>query len=63
MKLTLRAKINNEEQPDELPIVIGEFQVGLPENISKAVTKSTRIASLVMEAANRIKEELERGRS
>jgi hypothetical protein len=63
MKLTLHARIANEKNPDELPLVIGEFQVDLPENISTAVAKSTRIASLIMNTANKIKQELEHGRS
>jgi hypothetical protein len=63
MKLTLNAKISNEKKPDELPLVIGGIQLDLPDNISKAVAKSTRVASLVMEAAKRIKKELESGRS
>jgi hypothetical protein len=62
MKLTLHARIANEKNPDELPLVIGEFQVDLPENISTAVAKSTRIASLIMNTANKIKQELEHGR-
>lgn len=63
MKLTLQARIGNEKEPGDLPFVIGEFQVDLPETISRAVANSTRIASLIMEATSKIKQELERGRS
>ena len=63
MKLKLQVGIRDEERPDELPSVIGEVDVDLPKNVSTALAKSSRIASVIMRAANTIKQELERGRS
>lgn len=63
MKLTLHARVSNEKKPGELSLLIGEVKVDLPEKISRVVAKSTHIASLVMDTANKIKEELKSGRS
>lgn len=63
MKLTLRASVSNEKEPDNLPLIIGQFQIDLPDKVSTAVAKSSHIASVIISAVNKIKEELQHGRS
>jgi len=61
MKLTLQARVSDDKNADQ-PAIIGEVELDLPEKVSTVVAKSSRIASFILSAANRIKQELEHGR-
>jgi hypothetical protein len=63
MKLTINGRIIDEKKPNEPSVIVGECQVDLPDNVSKVIVNSTRIVSLIMDTANKIKEELEHGRT
>lgn len=61
MRLKLRASIDSPDKPAS-ELLVGEFYVELPRRISQTVAASARIAAVVKDAADRIKEELEHGR-